>query len=298
MTLSERGEINSMMRIAILCATLLFALCSPVMAASSVWKAQKGATTIYLGGTFHLLRDGDYPLPPEFDLAYRAADTLVLETGIDRLRDPAMQQKLLQIGVYGDGSTIDRHLSPGTYARLKAYCTANRVPLQALQAMKPPLLMATVTLLELSRIGVSRQGVDQFFLARAQQDGKTVETLETVDEQMNFLASLADGNEDEFIAQALEEMKTVREQFETMVSAWRSGDTDRLAGLLTSEMKAGQPRIYQRLIVDRNRSWLKTIGTYGTSRRVRFFLVGAGHLVGPDGIIEGLRKMGYRIDRL
>lgn len=282
-----------------LSAVLVF-LCvgTPVLAASSVWKAQKGETVIYLGGTFHLLRDGDYPLPPEFERAYRIADTLVLETPVNQLREPATQMKLLQQGVYGDGSTIGQHLSPKTYARLREYCEANGMPLQALQQMKPALLMSAVTLLELGRIGVSRQGVDQFYLTRAEKDGKGVETLETVDEQLSFLTTLADGNEDEFVAQTLEEMKTIREQFEVMVNAWRSGDADRLAGLLTAEMRTGQPQIYKRLIIDRNRNWLKIIDTYGRSQRIRFFLVGAGHLVGPDGLLEALRKRGYRVDRL
>ncbi|MCG2679843.1 MAG: TraB/GumN family protein [Kiritimatiellae bacterium] len=27
-------------------------------------------------------------------------------------------------------------------------------------------------------------------------------------------------------------------------------------------------------------------------------MVGAGHLVGPDGIIEALKKKGYKVDKL
>lgn len=276
---------------------LFFCNCDQLLAESSVWKAQKGNSTIFLGGTFHLLRDADYPLPPEFERAYQASDIIVLETDVGKLSDPLLREKLLQKAVYPDGSTIDSHLSPKVYAELRAYCEANGIPLQALVQLKPSMLMATVTLMELSRMGVSKQGVDQFYFAQAKKDGKSVEELETVDEQINYLVSLGDGNEDEFVAHSLEEMKRIGQQFETFVNAWRSGDAAKLGELMVSEMKASQPQLYRKLITDRNKNWLRSMEAYQKSRLTRFVLVGAGHLVGPDGIVEALKKKGYKVNK-
>jgi uncharacterized protein YbaP (TraB family) len=267
-------------------------------AESSVWKAQKGQTVIYLGGTCHLLRDSDYPLPPEFSRAYQESSVLVFETDIEKIQNPLTQQKLLAKARYEDGSSIDRHLSAKTYEELRAFCEANGIPLQALSQLRPSMLMAALTVMELNRLGVSRQGVDQFFFGLANRDGKAVEGLESVEEQIDYVVSMADGIEDEFVSYSLKEMKTLRQQFDILADAWRRGDAGKLDKLMASDIKKAQPKLYRRLITDRNRNWLSVIEASQKTPRTRFVLVGVAHLVGSDGIIEALKKNGYKVEKL
>mgnify|MGYP001035181287 CR=1 FL=1 len=268
------------------------------VAAAPVWKAQKEGEVIYLGGTFHLLTEADYPLPAEFDRAYKASDVLVFETDIALLQEPATQQKLLARAVYSDGSTIDQHLSPKVYAELSAYCEANDIPLQALRQVRPSLLMVTLTIMELNRLGVVRQGVDQYFHDLARQEGKRIEKLETVDEQLDYLVTMADGYEDDFVTYSLRDLKKSREKFDAMSAAWRRGDDGKLAELLAADFRKEEPRLYRKLITERNRKWLPLIADGGKPRRTKFILVGAAHLVGEEGIIAALRKKGYRVEKL
>lgn len=277
---------------------LVLALCGQAWGASSVWKARKGNSVIYLGGTCHLLREADYPLPPEFETAYKAATVVVFETDIDRLNDPASQQKLLAKAMYADGSTIERHLSPAVYAALKGYCEVNGIPLQAFSRMKPSLLMVTLTVLELSRMGVSQRGVDQYFHERAMKDGKGIERLESVDEQIDFVVTMADGTENEFVTHSLEDMKDLREDFGRLLQAWRKGDSGTLNELLIAEMKARHPVLYGKLITARNRNWLPLIEGYQKTPATEFILVGAAHLVGDDGILAALKRKGYMVEQL
>jgi len=301
--LQQRGgilsaeRINRMKRV-LLGMLLVMAVCPWASAESSVWKAQKDNAVIYLGGTFHMLRAADYPLPPEFDRAYQASEIVVFETDIGTLQEPATQQLLLAKAVYADGSTIDRHLSARAYGELKAYCDANAVPLQAYSRLKPSMLLTALMLLELEKLGVSRQGVDQFFYEAAHKDRKVVQGLETVEEQIDYLLSMADGTEDEFVSYSLMEMRTIRQDFESLANAWRTGDAGKLAELLLVKLKTRQPKLYRKLVTDRNRNWLPLIDAYQKTPRTEFILVGAAHLVGPDGIIETLKKKGYKVDKL
>lgn len=272
--------------------------CTLAAAETSVWKAQKGSSIIYLGGTCHLLRQSDYPLPPEFARAYSASDIVVFETDIGRLTDPATQQKLLAKAVYTGSSTLEEHLSPRTYSELTAYLEANSIPASTFRHFKPSFLIMTLTLMELEKLGISHQGVDQFFYDLASKEKKGIEGLETVDEQLNYILSMADGNEDEFISYSLKEMATLSQQFASLTSAWRKGDTVKLEQLMIAEFKSGQPKIYGRLITDRNRNWLPIIDGYQKMPGTRFVLVGAAHLVGGDGIIAALEKKGYKIAKL
>jgi uncharacterized protein len=286
-----------MMRVFVSIALVVFA-CTSASAESSVWKAQKDNSIIYLGGTSHILRETDYPLPAEFDKAYKASEIVVFETDIGKLLDPSTQQKLLSRAMFADGSTIDKHVSARTYGELSAYCESNSIPLKAFSQFKPSMLMVTLTLMELMKLGVTQQGVDLFYYGQANKDKKVVEGLETVDEQINYAVSMADGNADEFVTYSIKDMKTIKQQFEILANAWRMGDAEKLDELMVAELKTRQPKLYKKLITDRNRNWLPLIDAYQKTRRTEFVLVGVGHLVGPDGIIEGLKKKGYTVNKL
>jgi uncharacterized protein len=287
-----------MMKRIISVIALVLCACTGASAESSVWKAQKGTAIIYLGGTCHLLRDSDYPLPPEFDTAYRASGIVVFETDVDKVLDPATQQKLLAKSVYVDGSTIDRHLSPRTYGELSAYCAANNFPLKAFSTLKPAPLMVTLMLMEFTKMGVTGKGVDLFYYELARKDNKVVEGLETVDQQVDYVVSMADGDEDEFVTYSLKDMKTMKAQFERLARAWREGDAEQMNTLMNAELQKDQPVLYKKLISDRNAAWLPLIDTDRKTPGTRFILVGMGHLVGPDGLIEALKKRGYRVEKL
>ena len=142
---------------------LVLLICTQSLAESSVWKVQKDESVIYLGGAFHLLRQSDFPLPIEFDKAYRASDILVLETDLGKLIQPSTQQKLMSKAMYTDGSTIDQHLSPQTYRLLDEYCSSNSIPLAAIKQFKPSIVVVTITVMELAKLGVTQEGVDLFF---------------------------------------------------------------------------------------------------------------------------------------
>ncbi|KAA0894195.1 TraB/GumN family protein [Oryzomonas rubra] len=276
---------------------VLFA-CSGAGAESSVWKARKGGSVLYLGGTCHVLREKDFPLPAEFDRAYRAAQVVVFETDLGKLQAPATQQRFLAKALYSDGSTVDKHLSPKAYAALSAFSEANGLPLSTFGQFKPSMIVTTLTLMELLKMGVTQQGVDNVYYARAIADKKAVDGLETADQQIDYVVSMADGNEDEFVDYSIEDMKNMREQFGLLVGAWRTGDAGKLDELMSGEFKARQPQLYKRLIVERNKNWLPVIEGYQKLRQTRFVLVGVAHLVGPDGIIEALRQKGYTVEKL
>src|SRR5262245_36398242 len=46
---------------------------------SSVWSVEKDGHKLHIGGTIHLLREEDYPLPDVFEQAYAESKKLVFE---------------------------------------------------------------------------------------------------------------------------------------------------------------------------------------------------------------------------
>jgi uncharacterized protein YbaP (TraB family) len=263
-----------------------------------VWKVEKGDSVIFLGGTCHVLRQSDFPLPSEFETAYSSSDILVFETDIGKFSDMSTQQKLMSKAMYADGSTVDKHLSAGTYRMLEEYCTANSIPLSNLKQFKPSIIALTIVVIELSRIGAAQDGVDMFFYQSAARDKKTIVGLETIEEQIDFIVGMGKGNEDEFITYTIEDLETIKQDYEALVDAWKEGDVEKLYDLVVSEIKMKMPRLYKALLTDRNDKWLPVIDSYLETPEREYILVGVGHLVGSEGVIEALRRNGCKVEKL
>lgn len=281
------------------CIVTIIVLCHlSLHADTSVWVAKNAGQTIYLGGTVHLLRQTDFPLPAAFQQAYQQADAIIFETDIGKMNDPALHQMMLGRMMYTDGRTLDRVLSPEAYAMLKAYCEKIGISVTMLHPFKPSMAILTLFSLELQRMGVAQNGVDLHFYQKAVTDGKAVRGLESIETQLAFLAAMGEGNEDNFVIHAIQDFKRTRELIEQIIAAWREGNVTTFEQLFLADMKRDYPVLYRKLLVERNQNWLPVIEAYFKTPEIEFVLVGAAHLVGEQGILKQLARRGYTIRQL
>ncbi|WP_017219702.1 TraB/GumN family protein [Moritella dasanensis] len=300
------------MKIAKLCyvfSILLLGAASSAHATSSVWEITRvdnntrvdnsnGKNTIYLGGTVHVLTADDYPLPVEFDRAYALTDVLVLETDMAKLDSPEFQQSMLSELSYPKGQDLTQDLSPDTYKKLAAFCESRGIGMQVINNFKPSMVSLMLTMVELQRLEFSGIGVDKFYNNKAVIDGKALGKLETVEEQLAFIAGLGKGKEDELIRYSLEDIKTLPTFMTEMKTAWRAGDPQALVDLAITPLIADFPDIYQSLLVQRNNNWLPQIEAMFNNQQTELVLVGTLHLVGKDGLLQQLQAAGYTVKQL
>ncbi len=268
------------------------------LADTSVWSVRSGDNIIYLGGTVHLLRPGDYPLPDEFEQAYEASSELFFETDIGAMNDLSVQTQMLQQLTYSDERTLRTVLNEEAYTALASYTATAGLPIAMLEKFKPGLLVSTLQVLTFQGMGFTPQGVDAFFHVRAMGDGKAEGQLETIQEQIGFIAAMGEGNESEFIMLSLEELAEIGEVMEDMIGAWRSGDSAGLSELFVEEMMTESPELYDSLLVQRNLKWVPQIEEMLQDPDTEFVLVGAAHIVGENGLLDLLAQKGYEIEQL
>lgn len=279
-------------------AVLALLVADGLLADTSVWSVSSGTNTVYLGGTVHLLRESDYPLPEEYEQAYRAATEIVFETDISSMNELSVQEQMLQELTYSDERTLKTVLNDAAYTALSDYASGVGMPLLMLEKFKPGLLISTFQLLEFQRMGFTPQGVDVYFNSRAIGDAKAIGQLETVQEQIGFLAAMGEGNESEFILLSLSDLDETEELMEEMIRAWRLGDNERLSELFVEDMRLNSPQLYDSLLLQRNMRWIPMIDEMLLDGDTEFVLVGAAHLVGEDGLLQLLAEKGYRINQL
>ncbi|MBQ0757520.1 MAG: TraB/GumN family protein [Amphritea sp.] len=278
---------------------LIFALITTTTnAGSSVWKISSADKTLYLGGTVHMLRKSDYPLPLQYERAYAEADKLVFETDLAQLQASDVQQRMQRAVRYADKGGLQQRISPALYQRIGKVWQQYGLPGELLNGLRPSGVILTLTMLNLKQIGVDAQGIDDFFHTQAVRDGKPVAGLETVDQQISFLGAMGEGDEERFIAMSLDELEESAGFLDELISAWRRGSLVDLDRLMVADMRRDFPEQYNILLADRNQAWLPQIEVMLEDRPVEFVLVGSGHLAGEDGLLRQLKQRGYRIELL
>jgi uncharacterized protein len=276
---------------------LLLALPTLAQAGTSLWRVSKGNHTLLLGGTVHLLKPSDYPLPDEFEQAFREAQLLAFETDMGALAKPEVQAALAQRLIYQDGSRLTDHIKPATYKVLKKHLRTVAIPEASLLTMKPALVVIVLTLENIKKAGSGDTGVDQLFFKKAQSGGKPVAGLETLETQMNALAALGEGQEDALILSTLKELKQTGASVQRLTAAWRRGDLAEMEKTGITPMLAEFPASYQQLIAGRNRAWLEKLEGYLSTPERELVLVGALHLAGKEGLLALLQQKGYRVEQ-
>ena len=84
--MSKLGGFIGFVARASLCSALLSAALVGAHADSSVWAISSSGNTLYLGGTIHMLRPSDYPLPEEYEQAYQDSSGLFSRLDPERIQ--------------------------------------------------------------------------------------------------------------------------------------------------------------------------------------------------------------------
>ena len=261
-----------------------------------LWSVEKGKSTIYLLGSIHLLPEELKALDTAIEAGYSDSKIIVFETNIDSLRDPAFEAKVTNLGLLPPGQTLEQQVSKQTYGLLQQKVSELGLQVEIFNQFKPWLCALTLTSMELQRLGFNvNYGIDMHFFDRAKQDGKEMRFLETTDDQLGLFTEMSRQEEDAFLAKVLEELDTMRVKVIDMINAWKSGDSDKLASMVKVEFE-GYPKIYARMLVERNQKWVKHIEDLSGQDGNSLVVIGAAHLVGDDSILELLKKKGFAVE--
>jgi len=264
-----------------------------------LWKASSGTTHVYLMGSIHVAKPDVYPLRPAIEQAYQASDNLVVEADLNPASMQLIQQLMLTRGMYTAGETIRDHISDDTYQALVSFLRDNNLPVINFLQYKPGLLVLTLTSLQFMQKGLSPEhGIDLHFTQQA-RGKKPILELESAAYQIELMLNLPD--QEAMLKQTLDEFGQYDELIRLLDQYWRTGDAEQLSQLMIEEPLKEYPEskpIIQAMFFDRNHNMTRKIETYLQSKETYFVVVGAGHLIGPQSIIELLQQAGYQLERL
>ncbi len=270
-------------------------------AKSLLYKVSSETSTVYILGSIHLAKQELYPLDKTIRQAYSNTDVLVVELDAESQESVrAMQKAMVQLGMYPRGKSLKTELTPKTYMQLQSYTTKTGMSLQTLEQMRPWVVMLQLSVMEMMRLGYSPElGIDKHFVDSAKQDKKSIQALETIEEQMALLSRDDKGYQDKLLRYTLESMSEIEPMLNTLFISWENGDAKAIEKmfLLSMQDDAELNEIYEALITQRNHKMTKKIEGYLKTDRDYFVVVGAGHVVGQEGIVDLLKKRGYHLSQ-
>jgi uncharacterized protein len=268
---------------------------APASTRHTLWKVEGKHNVVYLLGSVHALKARHYPLAPVIEAAFTNSSIAVFEADIDALEQPETQMQLLGKARLPQGETLSQQLLPATYARFTNHLNDVGLPPEMLGQFRPAMAAITLTVLELQKLGFDPQyGLDKYFYKRTRKEGKEVVALETADFQIGLVTGFSKAEGELLMKTTLEETDKLKQEFPTLMTAWETGDADKLEELL-NEASRQAPVIFKRLVADRNERWAPKIEEWARGEKNVVVIVGAAHLVGPEGVVELLRKKGLKV---
>jgi uncharacterized protein YbaP (TraB family) len=268
-----------------------------------LWEVKDGrgrGGTAYLVGSIHMGREGELALPPSMEAAFAKSDALVVEVDTGKVDTAAMQQLVMELGRFPQGQGLSQRLDPATLTLLGRATERLGVPASAFEPLRPWLVSMVLSVTELQKAGYQQgHGVDRAFLDRARAASKAILELETAEGQVRLLAGTPEPLQDLMLRDQLRRTREASEVLEQLVSAWKAGDADGMASLLLEGAADPTYRpVYERIFFERNVQMASRVDALLAQPRTHFVVVGAGHVVGPQGLVALLQKQGHTVRQL
>ena len=263
---------------------------------SLAWRVRSDTATVWLFGSIHFAGPDIYPLCPPVRDAFARADALAVELDT-QARAGQVQKVVAETAFLPQGKNLSGLLSD----EIKGMIRDQGIDLGLYERFKPWYFAIVLQVRKFMSLGyLPGYGLDLHFLSLAKERGMPVLELETVEEQMDLLAGLADMDVDTYMRQFLSELAGMDAMARDIFDTWSRGDGPALAELLFGEMEE-HPEfapLYERLYFERNVRMAETIDGYLRGDQDVFVVVGAGHLVGGRSVLDELAARGYAAEQL
>ncbi len=207
---------------------------------SAVWTVKGQRNTVYLAGSVHALPKDHAQFSPQLELAYGAADAIVMEVDLDDLNPLEAVQFLATERHAAQRRRPSRMSSARTSTRrwpgspIRSICP--RWPSRASSPGPRPWCSRNSRWM---KTGYDPQlGIDMQLTERARADGKPIEGLETIGDQLGIFDSRSQQEQISFLLDAAEDVPEMQQDLDRLIAAWRTGDLR----ALESEFRRSAPR--------------------------------------------------------
>lgn len=243
----------------------------------------------YLYGTIHVIPKKDFVLTDLLKNRFAQTQQLALEIDMDNMLSMlfALPEMFMD-----DGMTLKDLLTDEEYERVEAYFEESGMGGLAMMGRMKPILLSSMV----GEQGLNDERMTSYEMELMQMAKKrrmSVKGLETAAFQMGILDSIPYKAQAQMLVQSLDEEQHTNEMYDEMIEMYLNQDLKALQATVAAESE-GVENFDNALLYIRNNNWIPVIAEMAKAKPT-FFAVGAAHLPGEQGVIELLKKAGYRV---
>jgi len=263
-------------------------------ARSLLWKIETPGQdwpASYLYGTIHIIPKDSFFLPPGLESAMAEAEQLVMELPLEADMGAMLQSAKSML--LPAGTKLKDLLTEEDYAYLQQFMRDSvQTPVPFYQMIKPIFTLQQLSS-NLCHEGEAFESYELYFAKRFEEMEKPVSGLETMAEQLAILDSIPLADQAQSLMETVRAPREGCEELSRLIHLYRQQDLEGLMALTTEDPSLGDQR--ETLLDSRNRRWIARIDTILAGGASTLIAVGAGHLAGPEGVIQLLQDAGYTL---
>lgn len=259
----------------------------------------------YVFGTYHLaplgIKDSIAALPQAMNETTQVYGEVVMS----EMMSPAFMQSMQQQMMMPKDSTLQSLFTPEQYEEVGKVVKENMMAdIAMLAQLKPAAISQQLTVILYMRHTPGfnpQEQLDNYFQQQAQQQGKKVGGLETVQSQIDILFnSQTLKRQAELLHCMAHDIDRTVGQVKRVIAAYQKQDLKIVLQLLAERHGDAcdpLPGEMEALIDNRNKAWAEKMPAI-MSEAPTLFVVGAGHLPGDNGLLNLLQQQGYTLEDL
>ena len=242
----------------------------------------------YLFGTIHMICKEDFTFSELAKQKFNASKQVYLELDMD---DPKLQPVMMGLMQLPGNESLRNKLGENNFNKLDSFLKKQtNMNLAVFDRFKPMMVMSLLAQRILSCAAM--ESYEMNFVKMASEQKKELLGLERVEDQVAVFDAIPDSLEIRSIMNMVNDFESQKKEFTRMSSLYKAQNLESLYQLLVAspEMMGSQELLLDR----RNRNWILIMES-AMKKSSTFFAVGAGHLAGSQGVLELLRKQGYKV---
>ncbi|MEH0156904.1 TraB/GumN family protein [Limibacter armeniacum] len=285
-----KSSISKLLTLSLILSLVCTFSLSAQQANSLLWEI-KGKTSVqpsYLYGTFHIKDKRVFQFNDSLMNKLESCEAYAGEVSIEL---DSMQQ-LMRAILLPEGKSLKDFYSDKEYKIIKTYFEKlekegkSIAPFAALEKMKPFALLGIIS----SEYGNSEMesAMDEYLWNLAKSKGKEMKGVESISEQLNAFEKLPP----QIVVEAIEEHEKSGKQIEKMIEYYSDENIEKLHDLIQKDKTAA---LYAEELLDKRNEVMAERIAKMTDTQPTFITIGAGHLAGKTGVLQLLKKKGYKV---
>lgn len=241
----------------------------------------------YLFGTVHVLDSANYFLDETTVEQLQKSARVVFENDLD---EPGYQQQTLKLAMM-ENDSLTHYLTDGEFTKLEDFFKNEfNFPLAAVKTMKPFYVASVIGALSFPK---NSKSYEAELLKLAKKYNKEVLGITNPEIENEIISQIPMSIQVNQIWEAVEEYKEGYPLKEKIMNAYKKSDITQIYSLMKEDNEV-ENVVYEFMFPRRHEIWVPNMIELMEEFSC-FFAIGVGHLPGEKGIIELLRKNGFKV---